>query len=202
MSWLRTRCAGGRKPTVSISPLPLIAGGRHRARAAREHAIPRRDSSFPAESSNRIQPSVAQSWSFPEPFGTQEIVEVPLTETILIARHLHVVEAHNYLNRAPLRDLSDPATPGPVAADEHGRSNQRFLIDVIVRNGDEERHVTTTGRDIYAISAPIVVEAIERVCVGSHKDGGTFALGQLVDASAFLHALPVTAPDGWALASV
>ncbi|MGC2131267.1 MAG: saccharopine dehydrogenase NADP-binding domain-containing protein [Candidatus Aquilonibacter sp.] len=149
-----------------------------------------------------IQPSVAQSWTFPEPFGTQEIVEVPLTETILIARHLHVVEAHNYLNRAPLRDLSDPATPGPVAADEHGRSNQRFLIDVIVRNGDEERHVTTTGRDIYAISAPIVVEAIERVCVGSHKDGGTFALGQLVDASAFLHALPVTAPDGWALASV
>ena len=149
-----------------------------------------------------IQPSVAQPWSFPEPFLTQAVVEVPLTETILLARHLRVGEIRNYLNQAPLRDLSDPATPGPVAVDEQGRSNQRFLIDVIVRNGDQERRITTTGRDIYAITAPIVVEAVERVCIGPHQDSGAFALGQLVDASAFLQALPVTAPDGWALASV
>ncbi|MGA7745884.1 MAG: saccharopine dehydrogenase NADP-binding domain-containing protein [Candidatus Aquilonibacter sp.] len=149
-----------------------------------------------------IQPSAAQLWSFPEPFGTQEIVEVPLTETILIARHLRVGEIRNYLNQAPLRDLRDPATPGPVAADEHGRSNQRFLVEVVVRNGDEERRVTVTGRDIYAITAPIVVEAVERVCERGHQDAGASALGQLLDASAVLQTLPVTSPDGWTLASV
>jgi Saccharopine dehydrogenase NADP binding domain len=149
-----------------------------------------------------IQPSATQLWSFPEPFGTQEIVEVPLTETILMARHLRVGEIRNYLNQAPLRDLHDPATPGPVAADEHGRSNQRFLVDLVVRNGDEERRITATGRDIYAITAPIVVEALERVCEPGHQDAGAFALGQLLDAQAVLQTLPVTSTNSWTLASV
>jgi hypothetical protein len=149
-----------------------------------------------------IQPSAPAPWSFPEPFGTQDVIELPLTETILIARHLHVREVRNYMNQAPLRDLRDPATPGPVAADEHGRSNQRFLIDAVVRNSDEERRVTASGRDIYAITAPIVIEAVERVCERRHQDGGAFALGQLVDAAAFLQTLQVTGPDVWALASV
>jgi hypothetical protein len=149
-----------------------------------------------------IRPSTPAPWNFPQPFGTQEVVEVPFTETILMARHLRVGEIRNYLNQAPLRDLRDPATPGPVAMDERGRSNQRFLVDVIVRNGDEERRVTATGRDIYAITAPIVIEAVERVCEGSREDAGAFALGQLVDASAFLQTLRVTGSDSWTLASV
>jgi len=99
-----------------------------------------------------------------------------------------VREIRNYLNEAPLRDLRNPSTPEPVAADERGRSSQRFVIDAIVRNGNEERRVTAEGRDIYAITAPIVVGTVERVCQGSHR-GGAFALGQLVDASEFLPAL-------------
>jgi Saccharopine dehydrogenase NADP binding domain len=136
-----------------------------------------------------IEPSAPASWSFPEPFGIQDVVELPFTETILIARHLRVPEIRNYLNQAPLRDVRDPATPGPVAADEHGRSNQRFLIDAIVRNGAEEHRVTASGRDIYAVTAPIVVEAVERVCKGPYRDAGALALGQLVDASDFLQTL-------------
>jgi short subunit dehydrogenase-like uncharacterized protein len=136
-----------------------------------------------------IQPSAPAQWSFPEPFGTQDVVEAPLTETILAARHLHVREIRNYINEAPLRDLSDPATPEPIATDDRGRSNQRFVMQAVVRNGDEERHATATGRDIYAITAPIVVEAVERMCLGSQPSGGAFALGQRVDASDLLHTL-------------
>jgi Saccharopine dehydrogenase NADP binding domain len=136
-----------------------------------------------------IIPSAPASWNFPEPFGMQEVAEVPFTETILMARHLHVGEIRNYLNQAPLRDLRDPATPGPVAADERGRSKQRFLIDVKVRSGDQERHIAAQGRDIYAITAPIVVEAVERVCAVSHQMFGALALGQLPDASDFLRTL-------------
>jgi hypothetical protein len=136
-----------------------------------------------------LQPSEPSSWRFAEPFGTQYVVEVPLTETILMARHLRAHEMHNYINQAPLRDLHDPATPGPVATDERGRSNQRFVIDAIVRNGDEEHRVSAGGRDIYAITAPIVVEAVERVCHSAKVAAGAYALGQLVDASEFLQAL-------------
>ncbi|HTU69855.1 MAG TPA: saccharopine dehydrogenase NADP-binding domain-containing protein [Candidatus Baltobacteraceae bacterium] len=136
-----------------------------------------------------IRPPAAASWNFPEPFGTQDVIELPFSETILIARHVRVREMRNYLNQAPLRDLRDPATPEPVAADERGRSNQHFVMDAIVRRGEEERHITVMGRDIYAITAPIVVEAVERVCRNPQRGAGAFALGQVVDADAFLQSL-------------
>ena len=136
-----------------------------------------------------LAPSAPAPWNFPEPFGTQEVIELPFTETILLARHTHVGEMHNYLNQAPLRDLRDPATPEPIAADEYGRTNQRFLIEVVARNGDEEHCVTASGRDIYAITAPIVVEALERIGQRSPHNAGAFALAQLVDVPEFLAAL-------------
>lgn len=144
---------------------------------------------FAAGELKQIEPSAPGPWKFPEPFGTQDIIELPFTETILMARHLRVREIHNYMNQAPLRDLRDPATPGPVATDEYGRSNQRFLIDVVVRNGDEERRITANGRDIYALTAPLVVEAVDRTCNSPYQKAGAFALGQLVNAFDFIQTL-------------
>jgi len=136
-----------------------------------------------------VQAPERASWRFAEPFGSQGVIEVPFTEMVLMARHLRVREIRNYLNEAPLHELRDPATPGPLAADDHGRSSQHFLVDVKVRNSDDEHRVTVKGRDIYAITASIVVEAVERVCQGPDHDGGAFALGQIIDASEFLQAL-------------
>jgi hypothetical protein len=134
----------------------------------------------------QLQSPATRSWDFPKPFGPQDVIEVPLTETVLIARHLPVREIRNFMNQTPLRDLGNPATPGPVAVDERGRSNQHFLVEAIARNGDEEHRITAAGRDIYAVTAPIVVEAVERVCTGRQPRAGAFALGQLVDARDFL----------------
>jgi hypothetical protein len=138
-----------------------------------------------------LQSPQTKSWNFPEPFGPQDVLEVPLTETVLIAHHLPVREVRNFINQTPLRDLDNPATPSPVAVDERGRSNQRFLIDVRAWNerGAEERRITAAGRDIYAVTAPIVAEAVDRVCVGRQARAGAFALGQLVDARDLLEAL-------------
>jgi hypothetical protein len=137
----------------------------------------------------QLEPSTPMLWEFPAPFGTQETIELPLTETVLIARHLRVRDVRNAINHAPLRDLRDPATPGPVAADERGRSSQTFAIEAVARNGDEQRSVAVRGRDIYAITAPIVVESVERIFRTPSKPAGAYALGQLVDAADFLRAL-------------
>jgi hypothetical protein len=137
----------------------------------------------------KLQSPPASPWNFPDPFGTQDVVELPFTETILVARHLNVRELHNYLNRAPLRDLENPTISCPSAIDEKGRSSQCFLVDTVARNGGEERRIAVAGRDIYAVTAPIVVEALDRVCNGSRQNAGAFALGQLVDASDFLQRL-------------
>lgn len=105
-----------------------------------------------------------------------------------MARHLRAREIHNSINQTPLRDLRDPATPGPVATDEQGRSDQTFVIEALVRNGSEQRRTSLKGRDIYAITAPIVVESVERICTDA-REGGAFALGQLVDAADLLQHL-------------
>ncbi|MDB5360403.1 MAG: saccharopine dehydrogenase [Rhodospirillales bacterium] len=131
-------------------------------------------------------------WLFAEPFGAQEMVELPFTEAILIGRHLQVSELHTYLNTAPLGDLRDAATPPPVAADASGRSAQTFLVEVEVRQGSTVRRATVRGRDIYAITAPLVVEAVGRVLNNATGQGGVFAPGALFDAEDFLAAL---APD-------
>jgi NAD(P)-dependent dehydrogenase (short-subunit alcohol dehydrogenase family) len=134
-------------------------------------------------------PPSSSSWTFPEPFGAQDVTELPLTETVVIGRHLRVCNLHTYLNLAPLRDLRDSTTPPPAVADETGRSAQIFLVEVIVRNGMDRRRAIARGRDIYAFTAPLVVEAAQRILEGAAEGVGVFAPGEMFDAPSFLHAL-------------
>jgi hypothetical protein len=134
-------------------------------------------------------PPPTRDWSFPAPFGTQPMVALPLSETITISRHLRVQELHSYINLAPLEDLRDPETPLPAASDAAGRSTQRFAMDVAVRNGEQVRRAAAGGRDIYAITAPLVVEAVERIVDGRHGTLGVTTAGATFDARDFLAAL-------------
>lgn len=128
-------------------------------------------------------------WNFPPPFGKQEVVALPLAETVIISRHLRVPEIHAYLNLAPLADLHNPTTPGPVPADERGRSAQQFVMEAKVRRGNEERRAIASGSDIYAVTAPIVVEAAQRILAREIQVIGTAAPGEVFDAEDFLRAL-------------
>lgn len=143
-------------------------------------------------SNNRLErsdPPAGRRWSFPAPFGEQDVVSLPLSESIVIPRHLRTSEVRPFINVAPLTDLRDPKTPPPEAADASGRSAQLFLVDVIVRKGDEERRITASGRDIYAFTAPLVVEAVERILDGRVKKTGVISAGEAFDAQDFLGSL-------------
>jgi hypothetical protein len=137
----------------------------------------------------KADPPPARIWNFPVPFGSQEVVGLQLAETVTISRHLETADIRAYINLAPLADLRNPDTPEPSATDETGRSSQIFLMDTIVRRGNEERRVTARGRDIYAITAPIVVEATERIINGMAKSIGVISAGQAFDARDFLDSL-------------
>jgi len=93
------------------------------------------------------------------------------------------------MNLAPVRDVSDPATPPPTASDETGRSSQIFIVDVIARRGGEERRAVASGRDIYAVTAPLVVEATQRLADGRATATGVVAPGEVFDARDFLRSL-------------
>ena len=134
-------------------------------------------------------PAPTGTRTYPEPLGEQEVVELPFSEVILVDRHLAVGELRSYLNTAPLDDLHDTDTPPPTATDERGRSAQRFVVDVVVRRGDETRRRTASGRDIYAVTAPIVVEGAVRLLDGRHRGAGALAPGEAFDATDVLAAL-------------
>jgi short subunit dehydrogenase-like uncharacterized protein len=137
-------------------------------------------------------PPPLRTWPFPDPFGTQEVVGLGFSEIITISRHLRVPEVHAFMNLRPIQDVRDPDTPPPTAADDTGRSSQVFLMDVIVRKGDARRRVWARGRDIYAVTAPLVVEATERVLGGRVEGRGVLAPGQAFDAADFLGTLSPT----------
>jgi saccharopine dehydrogenase-like NADP-dependent oxidoreductase len=137
----------------------------------------------------RADPPPGRKWTFPAPFGEQDVVPLSLSESITISRHLRTPEIRVFMNVAPLTDLRNPDTPVPTPADESGRSAQVFLVDVIVRNGSKESRIVASGRDIYAITAPIVVEAAERIVKGLVEKMGVVAAGEAFNAQDFLNSL-------------
>ncbi|MFD3618814.1 saccharopine dehydrogenase family protein [Streptomyces sp. NPDC058676] len=130
------------------------------------------------------------TWSFPEPMGTRAVIgEFTMADVVTIPRHLSIPEVRTYMTSEAARDLSAPDTPTPAAVDERGRSSQTFLVDVVVRSGGAERRAVARGQDIYAVSAPLAVEAVHRILTGQTRAVGVASAGEIFDAPALLRSL-------------
>lgn len=124
-------------------------------------------------------------WEFPEPLGRRPVLgEFTMADVVTIPSHLDIPEVRTYMSTAAAGDLA-AATP----VDEHGRTAETFVVDVIVRTGDEERRAIARGEDIYAVTAPLVVEATQRILAGEGRTIGVASAGELFDATDFLKAL-------------
>ncbi|MDP9847138.1 saccharopine dehydrogenase family protein [Streptosporangium lutulentum] len=129
-------------------------------------------------------------WPFPAPLGSQSVIgEFTMADVVTVPSHLDIPEVRTYMTARAAADLSAPDASAPAAVDEHGRSAQTFVVDVLVRSGGTERRVAATGRDIYAVSAPLAVEAVERILTGRTRTVGVASAGALFDAPDFLRAL-------------
>ena len=131
------------------------------------------------------------TWTFPDPIGVQEVAgDFTTADSVTIPRHLRTAALHSYMTTAAIQDLfaADPAPP--TATDESGRSAQTFMIEVVARSAGEERRAVARGRDIYAVTAPLVVEATTRL-LDTPSAAGVFAPGELFDAAKFLQSLDV-----------
>ncbi|QSY97144.1 saccharopine dehydrogenase NADP-binding domain-containing protein (plasmid) [Rhizobium bangladeshense] len=135
------------------------------------------------------QPPAEKVSVLPAPFGRQTFVELPFSEVPLIVRHVRTRELHSYLSTTALRDVRDPSTPPPKAIDQTGRSAQRFAVEVIVTQGDLRRRILAQGQDIYAVTAPIICEAVQRILSGDIRDTGAKPPAAIFDAASFLQAL-------------
>ncbi|MBR8313012.1 saccharopine dehydrogenase NADP-binding domain-containing protein [Burkholderia dolosa] len=162
-----------------------VTGERNRAvRLVQLHGKPAAVPSTPRE----------RGWPFPPPIGSVDVTLLPFSEVMTLTRHLHVDTIESWLATRALRDLRDATTPPPQPADALGRSAQRFVMDVVVAQHGTAHRVTASGRDIYAASAPIVVEAAVRLLSGrTVVSGGVRSVGELFDARDFLASLDMLA---------
>ncbi|GAA3680066.1 saccharopine dehydrogenase NADP-binding domain-containing protein [Nonomuraea antimicrobica] len=129
-------------------------------------------------------------WPFPAPLGPQSVIgEFSMADVVTVPSHLAVPEVRTYMTAKAAADLFAPDPSAPTAVDERGRSEQTFVVDVLVRSGDTERRVAAAGQDIYAISAPLAVEAVDRILTGRTRTTGVASAGAIFDAPDFLRAL-------------
>ncbi|MFE9808171.1 saccharopine dehydrogenase family protein [Streptomyces sp. NPDC005548] len=129
-------------------------------------------------------------WPFPDPMGPQAVVaEFTMADVVTIPSHLSIPEIRTYMTTAAATGVAAPATPTPAGVDRDGRSAQTFLVDVVVRSGDTERRAVAGGQDIYAVTAPLAVEAVHRILTGQTRTSGVASAGQLFAAHDFLDAL-------------
>jgi NAD(P)-dependent dehydrogenase (short-subunit alcohol dehydrogenase family) len=134
-------------------------------------------------------PAPRRDWVFPGPLDRQTVTGTPFAEIITIAHHLAASSIDTYLTTSALDDVGNPATPAPPAVDEAGRSAQQFVVDVVLRRGQQQRRISAAGRDIYAVTAPLVAEAARRLADGRANVQGAAAPGEVFDAADFLDAL-------------
>ncbi|RAG81121.1 saccharopine dehydrogenase [Streptacidiphilus pinicola] len=129
-------------------------------------------------------------WSFPAPLGAQPVLgEFTMADVVTVPSHLAVPEVRTYMSAVAAADLAAPDAAAPAAVDDRGRSAQTFVVDVRVRAGGAERRAVASGRDIYAVTAPLAVEAVARILGGRTRTIGVVSAGALFDAPDFLRAL-------------
>jgi hypothetical protein len=129
-------------------------------------------------------------WNFPAPVGLRPVIgEFTMADSATIPTHLDTPEISTYMSANAVDDLNAPDPAGPAAIDESGRSAQTFLVEVVARRGGVGRRVVASGRDIYAVTAPLVVEATMRVLGGDGDAPGVASAGARFGAREFLDSL-------------
>lgn len=139
---------------------------------------------------HRDDASPTLEWPFPEPMGPRSVIgEFTMADVVTLPSHLSIPEVITYMTVEAAGDIAAPDTPAPAAVDDRGRSAQTFLVDVVVRSGGTERRAVARGQDIYAFTAPLVVEAVDRILTGRTRAVGVVSAGAIFDAPDFLRAL-------------
>ncbi|WP_328398953.1 saccharopine dehydrogenase NADP-binding domain-containing protein [Streptomyces sp. NBC_00390] len=166
------------------------AGTRLSGAVSRERRGDRRIRYTNGQWEHRTDAPPTLEWRFPDPMGPRSVIgEFTMADVVTVPSHLSIPDVRTYMTVQAARDIVAPDTPTPAATDERGRSAQTFLVDVVVRSGDAERRAMAHGQDIYAVTAPLVVEAVYRILTGRTHAVGVASAGAIFDAPDFLRAL-------------
>jgi hypothetical protein len=149
-------------------------------RATGKVSAGRRNGLRPVHTGGRLQylPGQQPRTDFRFATGTYPVIgEFTMADSVTIPTHLNVPEIATYMTVNAVEDLFAADSSGPIAADDRGRSAQTFHLEVLARSAGGERRAIASGRDIYAVTAPLVVEAAVRLLGGEGAATGTASVG-------------------------
>jgi hypothetical protein len=126
------------------------------------------------------------NWTFSPPLGKQSMVELPFSEIVTMASHLKADAIRSLFSRSALNDIRDATTPPPIAVDDIGRSAQRFELVVRIKQHGMTKTSGVRGQDIYAVTAPIVIDAALLLLEPDYRRCGALALAEAVDPNELL----------------
>jgi hypothetical protein len=190
---LATAAAGGRPAVDRIVIAYALSSWRptHGTRATGQVSAQRRAGRRILHTGGRLRwregPAPRTEFAFTT--GRRPVVgEFTTADSATIPTHIGVPEIETYMSTEAVADLQADDPTGPVAVDASGRSAQTFHVEVTAYAGGAASRATASGRDIYAVTAPLVVEAATRVLAGANAPGVASA-GARFDPRGFLGAL-------------
>lgn len=130
---------------------------------------------------------VEQDWHFPAPLGPHPVLaEFTMADVVTIPSHLQIPEVRTYMTVTAAQDLANPST---TPRESTGDPNQSFIVDVRLRRGPSERQATASGQDIYAVTAPLAAEAVNRLLTNRFHTTGAASPATMFDPPDFLKSL-------------
>ncbi|SDG26545.1 hypothetical protein SAMN05216553_106473 [Lentzea fradiae] len=121
-------------------------------------------------------------WNFPS--GPREVIaEFSMADVVTIPSHLKIPTVTSYMSTTAAQGLSKGSKR---------EVPETFEVDVQIRRGTETRRLTATGKDIYAVTAPLAAEATERLLTGRFTTTGVASAGHMFTPDDFLAALAPT----------
>lgn len=150
-----------------------------------------------------------RQFSFPEPFGPRAALSFPSSECLSVPRHVAVRRVQTYLAvsrinaafihagrrliapilQSPIQRFAarvSRAGSGPTAAN---RISNRFCILAEARRDGKSARVSVAGRDIYGLTAAILVDGVEQMLTAGFCRAGTLAPAQAFEARPALERL-------------
>jgi short subunit dehydrogenase-like uncharacterized protein len=130
------------------------------------------------------------SFAFPGPLGMQPVMEdYPVPEVVTIPQHLEIPDVRVVMTASTLRESFGPDAPDPDEISDEQRAGSSFAVAADLRCGTGTRQVIATGKDIYGITAPMIVHAAMQLTASQLT--GVVTPSQTVDARSFLESLHV-----------
>jgi hypothetical protein len=116
--------------------------------------------------------------------------DYPLPEALTASTHLDPPTVRLATTASTMRDVFGPDARSPAQVTDQDRAESRFMVVAVVTDGETEQRTEAAGRDMYGVTAPMIVAATEALLTA--RKSGVLTISQVVEPADLLLGLQET----------